>query len=134
MFNFLNSPPGPAGAAGQASSSTQPPNLFSNASPQFGRFGMGMRGFGERMGGGLRDMIQSLLRQTDGGFGKLGEGLGQIPGALGEIPGNVAKIPGSVASILGGQGGGDAAGNSVAPTAPAAPSQGILSRFLGGGQ
>lgn len=68
MQSFLNSPPGPLGAAGQSSNSTQPPNIFSNAASALsGRLNKGVEGFADRMKGlsdrgtALSNMIKSLL-------------------------------------------------------------------------
>lgn len=75
MQSFLNSPPGPLGAAGQASNSTQPPNIFSNA-PQAlsGRVGEGIKNFAEkfRLGDRLSEREADVQQMFDTLFG--GEG------------------------------------------------------------
>ena len=75
MQSFLNSPPGPLGAAGQASNSTQPPRIFSNAPQPFsGKLGQGVKNFAdkfkqERM---LKDATPEMMQMFQGLFG--GEG------------------------------------------------------------
>lgn len=146
MNNFLNSPAGPMGQAGQVSTSTMPQNLFNNAGGFGSKFGQGLDSFQNKLQSFGNDPMKTLagLFGKDGMLGNLfgGDGgmmggmfgpksLGGIPGNLAKIPGNLAGIPGNVASIF-----------NRAPQAPTGtpgappPSGGggFLSRFMPRGQ
>jgi hypothetical protein len=110
-MNFLNSPPGPLGQAGQSSTSTQPPSLTSgNGSPQFNRFGQGAQSFADRIGGAggkAQDVLSRLFGNLFGGQGDLAQGFpGQgepVQGGFpGQLPGQGAPQGGPLASVLGG--------------------------------
>jgi hypothetical protein len=146
MQNFLNSPQGPLGAAGQTSTSTMPQNLFNNAGSFGSRFGAGIDSFKNSMGsfrdsmqqGNPLDAVKGLfgsggalgnLFGGDGGFlnGLFGQkGLGGVPQSLSQIPQNVAQIPQNVGGMLSQfnrpQGSAGASGG------------GFLSRFMNNGQ
>jgi hypothetical protein len=123
MFNFLNSPPGPLGAAGQSSNSTQPPNIFSNAPQAFGgNLGKGLGSFADRMKGiSESDNKLSALFQTlfgaDGGLLNPAEAANNVLG--GQAPGmgqrlNVDTGGGQIQNMLGG-GNGSSAGVPGSP-------------------
>ena len=137
MMNFLNSPTGPMGQAGQTSTSTLPQNLFNNAGGFGSRFGQGLDAFANKaqsfgndpmkglMGLFGKDGMLGNLFGGDGGMmgGMFGpKGLGGIPGNLAKIPGGLAGVPQNVASIFN--------RTPNAPTAGAGSGGGFLSRFM----
>lgn len=141
-MNFLNSPPGPLGAAGQSSKSTQPTNLFSNASSPFSRLGSGVQSFRDRIGnfggGNSRDSILSaLFGNLFGGDGGLLGGFRHAADSLGKLPQNVGNGLGQAmsgaASIFGGGQGANPTGGGLPGTA-GKTTGGFLSRFMQGNQ
>lgn len=81
MQSFLNSPPGPLGAAGQAGNSTQPPNIFSNA-PQVlsGQVDDGRQSFTDkfRLGNRLSEREAEVQKMFDTLFGGQGNMLSTL--------------------------------------------------------
>jgi hypothetical protein len=136
-MNFLNSPPGPLGQAGQSATSTQPPSLFNNASPQFSRFGQGAQKFGERIAGApgkAQDVLSRLFGNLFGGQGDLAQ---PTPGASSLFPGQGAPVQGSfpgqgapVAGAFPGQGGVLAQPSITGPGQGPGQGTGILNRFM----
>jgi hypothetical protein len=149
-MNFLNSPSGPLGSAGQASTSTLPQNLFNNSGGFGSRFGAGLDAFKNNMGvfsdqmrqqnplqavkglfssggalgnlfGGDGSFLQGL-KSMGSNLSQIPQNLSQIPQNLSQIPQNVAQIPQVFASTFGPK-----QGNA------GAPSSGVLSRFMNNG-
>jgi hypothetical protein len=143
-MNFLNSPPGPLGQAGQSSTSTQPNYLFNNASPQFSKFGQGAQKFGERIAGApgkAQDVLSRLFGNLFGGQGDLAQPQPQgFPGqgepVQGGFPGQGAPVAGTfpgqgqgpLAGVLGGQG-----QSITGPGQGPGQGTGILNRFMQNG-
>jgi hypothetical protein len=160
MQDFLNSPQGPLGSAGQSNMSTTPPTLFNNSNGWGSRFGAGIDAFKNRMGSFSQEARENPLNAVQGMF-KPGGLLGNIFGGdggfmngmfgqkgLGGIPQNLSQIPQNLSSIFGQQGLGGIPGNVQKFTNPITgwqPSQtpggsggssggGFLSRFMNSGQ
>ena len=148
MNNFLNSPQGPLGNAGQVSTSTMPTNLFNNAGGFGSRFGQGLDAFkskAQEFGNDPMKGLAALFGQGgllgnlfggDGGMlgGLFGpKGLGGIPGNLAKIPGNVAGIPQNLNSIFNRPGPQVNAPTGSMPNT-GTPGGGFLSRFMPRGQ
>jgi hypothetical protein len=128
-MNFLNSPPGPLGSAGQSSNSTQPSSIFNNANSPFTRAGQGLQALRDKIGnfgggGDIREILSSLLG-SDGGI--LG-GLKQIPNGIGQA------VSGAASLFTGGPGSNPTGTPPQAPGQAGAASNGILSRFMQGNQ
>jgi hypothetical protein len=146
MQNFLNSPQGPLGSAGQAGTSTMPQNLFNNSNGVGSRFGTGIDAFKNRMGTFSQEARENPLNAVqgmfkpggllgnifggDGGFlnGMFGQkGLGGIPQNVAQIPQNVAQIPQTFGNMFGQP-------QQNPEGSAGASSGGFLSRFMNSGQ
>jgi hypothetical protein len=156
MQNFLNSPAGPLGGAGQSGTSTTPQNIFNNANGIGSRFGAGIDAFKNRVGAFSPERLFGENGPLSHLFGGDGSMIGGLKGAFGQQ--GVGGIPQNLASIFGPRGLGGVPQNvgnifnnqpqqGPQPNAPTGmPNQaaasnrngfgggGFLSRFMGGNQ